>query len=66
MTVMPDDSQESPALPALLAARRRYLELRAGLPCDNELDIDLHAELTAVIRVLDGKIVRLAPSDARS
>ena len=61
---MLDHIEECSATPGLLAARRRYFELRAALPCDNELDIDLHAELTAVIRALDGKIARLFPAGA--
>jgi hypothetical protein len=47
--------------PRLLAARRRYFELRASLPCDCDLDLDLHSELTEVIRLLDAKIARLFP-----
>jgi hypothetical protein len=44
------------AMPRLMAARRRYFELRAALPCDCALDLDLHAELTEVIRTLDTRI----------
>lgn len=54
---------EFPAMPRLLAARRRYFELRAALPCDNELDIDLHSELTAVIRALDAKLAHIFPAE---
>lgn len=52
------------AVPRLLAARRRYAELRAALPCDCELDIDLHAELTEVLRMLDDKIAQVFPGGA--
>jgi hypothetical protein len=57
----PDDRT---AMPRLMAARRRYFELRAALRCDNALDIDLHAELTEAIRMLDSKIARLFPAGA--
>ena len=52
--LIPND--ESCAMPRLMAARRRYFDLRAALPCDCDLDLDLHAELTEVIRTLDQKI----------
>jgi hypothetical protein len=52
---------ESCVMPQLMAARRRYFDLRAALPCDCDLDLDLHAELTEVIRALDEKIARLLP-----
>lgn len=55
-------THEYPAMPRLMAARRRYYELRAALRCDNELDIDLHSELTAVIRALDAKIAHIFPA----
>jgi hypothetical protein len=52
---------ETRSMPRLLAARRRYSDLRASLPCDCALDLDLHAELTEVLRTLDAKIARLFP-----
>ena len=62
--LMPNHTDERLAMPRLLAARRRYFDLRAALRCDCELDIDLHAELSAVIRTLDGKIERLFAAGA--
>ena len=66
---MLNQMHECSAMLRLLTARRRYFELRAALRCDTELDIDLHEELTAVIRTLDAKIaalprVRLIPGPA--
>jgi hypothetical protein len=61
---MLNPTHDRTAMPRLLAARRRYFELRAALRCDNELDIDLHAELTEAIRTLDAKIARLFPAGA--
>jgi hypothetical protein len=60
--LMPDHTDDRPAMPGLLAARRRYLELRASLCCDSELDVDLRDELTAVISSLEAKIERLFPT----
>lgn len=44
----------------LFRARCRYDEVRRSLDLSNELDRDLHAELTETIRALDGKISELA------
>jgi hypothetical protein len=63
---MANHTDECPAMPRLLAARRRYFELRAALRCDSELDIDLHSELTDVIRMLDSKIARISPATAQA
>ncbi len=35
--------------------------MRAALPCDCALDLDLHAELTATIRTIDRKIAAESP-----
>ena len=53
---MLDHTDECLAMSRLLAARRRYLDVRAALACDCALDMDLHQELTSVIRALDAKI----------
>lgn len=44
----------------LSQARRRYVVLRNSLDPANEMDRDLHAELTATIRALDQKIAALS------
>ena len=53
----------------LMAARRRYFDLRAALACECALDIDLHDELTQLIRRLERMIAEDAgnePSPAGS
>ena len=44
---------ETHAMTHLLAARHRYLDLRAALACDCALDLDVHDELTNLIRRMD-------------
>ncbi len=62
---MPIANDTCCVMPRLLAARRRYSELRAALPCDCAIDNDLHAELTDVIRILDAKIARTSAAPCR-
>ena len=56
-------SDEASELDRLLAARRRYHELREALPCDCPIDRDLRAELTRAIRAIDAKIAGTPAND---